>query len=180
MSSTFAKTYENYSSDWWTPPDWYLWAENTLGGPPVFDPCPSSWDPAQYPSGLDIQWTSPCYVNHPGSRGSTARWWSKYHEEVERLGQQLSIVWCAFSIEQLRHMYPTPFTLDGWLVLPRDRIGFIWGGPDKVVGTDKKTGESIIRKHGEPAKSPGNWTVFWTTERPAVPPSTCEMVRTGV
>ena len=26
-------------------------------------------------------------------------------------------------------MNPSPFDIDGWLVMPKKRIGFVWGGP---------------------------------------------------
>ena len=77
-------------------------------------------------------------------------------------------VWCGFNIEQLRHLIPSPLELPGWLILPRRRVSFVWGGPD----TDK-------RKHGEPMRSPGNWTFFWTTVQPADTPGTSLVLRTG-
>jgi hypothetical protein len=87
----------------------------------------------------------------------------------------MGFVWCAFNCEQLRHLKPSPFRLPGWLIFPNDRIGFIWGGPDKV-GADGR----VTLKHGERGKSPGNWTVFWTTMEPATLPRAGEIVRTGV
>lgn len=177
MSATFAKTYQNYSPDWWTPDNWIEWVNATFKRS-FFDPCGRDWKKGD-PSGLDIAWlrNAPYYVNHPGSRGSVVKWWPKFlHELKEGIGVG---IWCAFSVEQIRHMRPSPFELDGWLVLPRERVPFIWGGPDKQVGTHKKTGEPIIRKYGEPATSPGNWTVFWSTENPATPPVESEIVKTG-
>lgn len=80
------------------------------------------------------------------------------------------LIWCAFSVEQLRHMHPSPFHLPGWLVMPRERVAFIWGGPD-----DPARG----RVHGQPGRSPGNWTVFWSTHPPATPPIESVIVRTS-
>lgn len=172
MTATVAISHANYASDWMTPPEWWEWVDETLGVDrlmtPVFDPCPHDWNSEQ-PSGLDVEWPpGPVYCNHPGSRGSAQIWWSKYIAEQERHRGKLRFVWCAFSIEQLRHMRPSPFHLPGWLVMPRDRISFIWGGPSD----DKRT-------HGEPCKQPTSWTVFWTNVEPATPPSECVIVRTA-
>lgn len=158
---SLASTYANYSPDWWTPPEWMSWVYDTLGD--VFDPCPQWWDDVLNPSGLEIDWGDRCYVNHPGARGSTQRWWEKAEEE-----QPDALIWCAFNVEQLRHLRPSPLEQPGWLVMPRRRIGFVWGGP-----TNGK------RVHGEVAKSPGNWTVFWTTAQPATPPVESLVLRTG-
>jgi hypothetical protein len=106
-------------------------------------------------------------------------WWQKFIEEEEYLGA-LPFVWCAFSVEQLRHMDPSPFGKEGWLVMPKERIGFLWGGPDIPAKLDKN-GKVIAkeRKHGEPMKSPGNWTVFWTNCKPATPPQECLIIQTS-
>lgn len=71
--------------------------------------------------------------------------------------------------------FPYSFYEESWLVLPRERIGFVWGGPNlyridnrtKLYTLEEamhlvpdKNRIKLARKHGEPAKSPGNWTVF--------------------
>lgn len=168
MASSLAKTHANYSHDWWTPPVWKRWVQETFGQQLYFDPCPGNWGPDQ-PNGLSIPWAGPCYVNHPGARGSTDAWWMKYQLEAPR-----KFIWCAFSVEQFRHMYPSALELPGWLVAPRERIAFIWGGPDQPAEKNKAE-----RKHGEPMKSPGNWTAFWTTVEPACPPVDSIIMRTG-
>jgi hypothetical protein len=169
---SIATTYENYSHDWWTPPEWLEWAHASLGTRDVFDPCPRTWRPGD-PDGLDRPWSFPAYVNHPGSRGSAAVWWDKYLWECRStFGPILApLIWCAFSIEQLRHANPSPLELPGTLVAPRKRVSFIWGGP-----TQGK------RVHGEAAKSPGNWAVFWASPgvTVATPPHESIVVPTGV
>jgi hypothetical protein len=162
---SIAKTHENYSADWWTPRPWLKWVGRTLGGG-WFDPCPGNWNGMI--SGLDVDWHRRTYCNHPGSRGSTKIWWEKADNEQRRMWGAMDIVWCAFSIEQLRHMRPSPFSLPGWLVMPRERTAFVWGGK-----TDGK------RVHGEPAKSPANWACWWTCVPPATPPVDCVIVRTS-
>ena len=161
---SLANTHRDYSSDWWTPPARMDWVRETLGREP-FDPCPQDWSPDTHPCGLTIPWRDGTYINHPGSRGSTKRWWSKAHAEV--VGRGIDLIWCMFNIEQLRHMYPTPLSLDGYLVLPRERTPFIWGGPSN----DKRT-------HGEPCTSPGNWTAWWSSVEPAKPPFESTVLRT--
>lgn len=160
-----ATTYAAYSSGWATPRDWMDWAARTLVCDPkdVFDPCPVHWDSSQI-SGLDIEWESPCYVNHPGSRGSAAAWWSKYLREQERHGGRLRMVWCAFSVEQFRQMRPSALELPGWVVWPRRRIAY------KRIGFD---GDSR-------SNSPSNWSAFWTNVAPATPPLDSIITRTGV
>lgn len=152
----------DYSHDFWTPPEWWEWVRKTLGVRGVFDPCPGDWGP-DLPSGLDVLWLGPTYVNHPGARGSTSAWWAKYLAE-----RPSAFIWCAFSVEQFRHMLPSALELPGWLVAPRTRVSFIWGGPD-MPG----------RVHGQPLKSPANWTAFWSTVEPARPPVDSIIVRTG-
>ena len=89
-------------------------------------------------------------------------------------------------------MNPSPFDMDGWLVMPKRRIGFVWCGPTlvrldgatkgKLVEYDADIHDEnwIVRRHGEVAKSPGNWTVFWSSVEPAETPEECVIVRTGV
>lgn len=163
---SIATSYANYSPDWWTPEPWRRWISRTFRTTAWFDPCPGDWSPSE-PSGLDVRWDSPCYLNHPGGRGEHLRWWAKYITE-----QPCDFIWCAFNAEQLRHLRPSPLALDGWLVLPRQRIRFVWGGATFTPARGKP------RVHGEPARSPGNWAVFWSTVRPAQPPAECELVRT--
>lgn len=190
MTAALAKTHENYSHDWWTPTEWLEWVHESFMCQTYFDPCPQTWSDAQG-SGLCKNWGPRNYVNHPGARGSSAIWWAKANAE-RALGKEL--IWCAFSVEQLRHMRPSPFRLPGWLVLPRERIGFVWGGPDmyRIGKSSKLYTESEIktmhdvdtvtlaRKHGEQQTSPGNWTVFWASVKPAPTPVASEIVRTGL
>jgi len=163
--ASYAKTHENMSPDWWTPPEWIDWVDETMGDW-WHDPCPSDWQEGD-PSGLEIDWAANVYCNHPGAkRGSAARWWRKAMDE-----QCEKLIWCAFNIEQVRHCYPSQFDIPGWLVMPRTRTSFIWGGPTGWNGTS--------RVHGEPGKSPGNWSVWWTNIEPAKPPKECIIHRTG-
>lgn len=162
--------FAGYSSDWWTPPEWWSWVEKTLrvDRSQIFDPCPADWNGNTAASGLEIDWRSPCYVNHPGARGAAVAWWAKYIAEQERVHWRLQLVWAAFSIEQLRHLRPTPLHMPGWLVLPRKRVEWIWGGP-----TDDK------RQRGVRCTQPTSWSVFWTTEAPATPPVESIILRTA-
>jgi len=164
-----AATHRAYSADWWTPPEWVRWVRDTLKCEP-FDPCPCDWSPSSEFSGLDHRWESPAYVNHPGAkaRGAAQRWWDKYLEEQGKHHGRLEIVWCAFSVEQLRQLRPSPLELPGWLVMPRTRTAFVWGGPTK--GT---------RIHDQIAKSPSNWAIWWTNVEPATPPVESLIVRTA-
>lgn len=162
-----ATSYQNYSPDWWTPPEWLRWVAGTLQTAVWFDPCPATWK-SDDPCGLEVAWNRHTYCNHPGSRNSAAVWWRKYNREQSELRGEMLFVWCAFSVEQLRHLDPSPFYLPGWLVMPRSRTAFVWGGP-----TDGG------REHGEPCKSPANWAVWWTTAPPATPPAESVIVRTA-
>jgi hypothetical protein len=164
VGASLAKTHENYAHTWWTPPEWLDWVTDTLGGGWT-DPCPEFYVPGQHTCGLEYDWQTSFYCNHPGARGSTPPWWSKFHKSLSHG----TGIWCAFSVEQLRHMNPSPFEIPGWLVMPKERIGFVWGGPD-IPGK---------RKHGQRMRSPGNWTVFWSSVEPAEPPSPCVIVETG-
>lgn len=180
LPENVSRRHRAYSADWSTPDRWWDWVARTfhVEASEIFDPCPADWDGEI--SGLDIQWGSPCYCNHPGSRGSTGRWWSKYQREQERHGGRLKFVWCAFSVEQLRHMYPSPFSQPGWLVMPRERESFVWAGPD--IAERKNAAGRIVqsaRHRGEPMTSPSNWSVWWTTEPPATPPVKSVIVRTA-
>lgn len=182
--SSYSKTFENYSHCWWTPPEWVDWVTSTLG-PAWYDPCPTDWSP-ESPSGLETTWGTRTYINHPGERGSTQSWWERtiWHHRV--IGMQF--VWCAFNCEQVRHMYPSPRLLpDLWFIEPKERTGFVWGGPtlykgDKDKGAKATTenpsaallgpdGRPIVKRlHGERASSPGNWTIFISSVEPAQPP----------
>lgn len=170
MTSSLAKTYANYSHDWWTPEPWLEWVSATFGRSDWFDPCPADWLP-EHGSGLDSVWLENTYVNHPGARGSVVAWWQKYCAQRSRLNR---FIWCAFSIEQFRHMMPSALELHGWLVAPRTRTAFIWGGPDTPA-----TPSSAERLHGQPMKSPGNWAVWWTSVEPEEPPVDSIITRTG-
>lgn len=176
---SLANVFSNYSDLWYTPPEWLEWVENTIGAD-YFDPCPQDWDEKLDFCGLDELWPSRFYVNHPGARGSSQPWWSKATDELIGHGLDGAFVWCAFSHEQLRHLYPSPFHMPGWLVMPRDRIGFYWGGPDMIVNEKavENGAEPKWRLHGDQAKTPGNWTVFWTNKPPAPTPTPCVIERT--
>ncbi len=175
ISTSFA----NYSPCWWTPPEWMDWVTATLGQG-WFDPCPRDWEPGD-PSGLlDLSWPYDrgVYCNHPGSRRSTVEWWAKF---VSELGLDEPGIWCAFNCEQERHMCPSPWSIPGWFVRPRERLGFIWGGPD-IITNEKAVAKGEApkwRRHGSRCESPGNWTVFWSSAKPAPTPSPCVIVRTG-
>jgi hypothetical protein len=198
----FAATYANYSPDWWTPGAWWDWVRASFGTDDVFDPCPGTWQPGD-PSGLEIHWQWPAYVNHPGSRGSAQKWWSvaqlqtwtrcrcrvtavppNYTKRCKECGERLMgrpleqspLIWCAFSVEQLRHMRPSPLEIPGTLVAPRERVAFLWGGDS---GRPEKGG--AMRIHGAPMRSPGNWTVFWASAgvEVATPPVESIVVPTG-
>ncbi len=174
ISTSFA----NHSPMWFTNPEWLEWVAATLGQG-WYDPCPADFDQDGDQDGLTDPWLWPFYCNHPGSRGSAAAWWTRFIAEQQR-GKDG--IWCAFNCEQLRHMKPSPYHRPGWLVMPDDRLGFIWGGPD-IITNEKavERGEAPKwRRHGSRCESPGNWTVFWSSAEPAPTPSPCVIVRTGV
>ena len=135
---SISATYRNYSSNWCTPPEWLEWIGAYLGDD-WFDPCPAEWNPSM-PSALDIEWRRDTYCNHPGSRGSTKVWWTKAHAEIVA-GRVRRLIWCCFSVEQLRHMRPWPLSIgQAFVIMPRERVAFY--------------------RAGERANSPGNWTCF--------------------
>jgi len=166
---SLAKTHENYAATWNTPPEWMAWANETLEGY-LFDPCPANW--SGHIDGLTTTWGINTYLNHPGSRGSTAKWWMAAMNHLSM--PRTKLIWCAFSPEQPRHMHPHPRTIPGWMIEPRARIGFIWGGPDTVLKNGK------LRKHGDRCKSPGQQTIFWSSVEPAATPEPCVITRTGL
>ena len=168
---TIPNTYENYSHHWWTPENWMNWVHRSYGTSidwkPLYDVCPRIWD------GQDMtvdRWGRYNYVNHPGARGSVKLWWGR---AIEALAQGKEVIWCSFNDEQHRHMYPSLYEVPGWLILPRTRIKFVWGGPDVLLKNGK------WRYHGDIGKSPGNYTTFWSSVKPATPPVDCVIVRTG-
>lgn len=173
--------HSEYSHDWGTPPEWLEWVAKTLGSD-YFDPCPAQWDGVA--DGLEVPWGRSTYCNHPGSRGGVVKWWDK---AVREMNEGKELIWCAFSAEQPRYMHPSLYELPGWIVMPRARLSFIWLGPDMVKVKGKLTERMpehgdmpIARIHGNPGKSPGNWTVFWTSVAPAEVPEDCVIMRTGV
>lgn len=149
---SIATTYSNYAHTWWTPEPWLLWVERTFLGC-YLDACPKNWDGTDRPN----MQSRNMYYNHPGSRGSTATWWNRAYRNMN---SGSNIIWCAFNAEQERHMLPAPKS--GYWIKPLKRISFIWGGE-----TEGK------RIHGQPGKSPGNWTVFYSSIRPAPTPEPC-------
>lgn len=153
------KVHKNYSHEWYTPMEWMDWVSETLGEW-WFDPCPAE-RPASFDDGLAIEWPGAVYCNHPGGRGQAKVWWSKFHAGMMRHAPGSRYLWCAFSVEQLRHLRPSPFHIPGWLVMPRQRVAFIDG------------------RTGEVAKSPAQWTVFWCNVAPATPPVESIIVRTA-
>jgi len=169
-----SETHAGYSEHWWTPPEWIRWIQATIGI--YYDPCPQQWDGVD--SGLKGEWGSPVYVNHPGGeRGAAQRWWSRTVEHSRETAGHM--IWCAFNVEQLRYLNPSPFHLPGWLVMPRIRVRYIWGG-DTIEPIVLPSGRmKAVRKHGEPCKSPANWSVFWTSAPPAIPPVDSIIVRTS-
>jgi hypothetical protein len=178
-----SKVHANHSELWYTPPEWMEWVRETIGHEP-FDPCPQDWD-GTGDDGLLVEWESGFYCNHPGGRGSVREWWPKFIDELGCAGDG---IWCGFSSEQPRNMYPSCYELPGWMVLPRTRVGFVWGGPDlyRVPGHKKLLADPcgdpssvLVRKHGERAKSPANWTFFWSSVEPAEPPVECTIFKTG-
>lgn len=146
----------SYSPDWSTPPEWLSWVSATLGAA-WSDPCPEGADF----DGLQLPWHGPVYCNHPGSRGSARVWWSKALDEGAADPSRLPFIWCAFSVEQLRHLDPSPFMLPGWMVMPRVRIKY------------------IRQETGKREGSPTHWSVFWCNVPPAQPPEHSLIVRTG-
>jgi hypothetical protein len=153
----------------------------------MFDPCPKDFEQGGHESALDRKWARKTYLNLPGGRGAVAAYWAKYLAEQARHQGQMAFVWCAFNIEHLRHMKPSPKHQPGWLVEPEDRIGYIWGGPDLVMLDGKlkpKLAEHghlpTARAHGARQKSPAQWSVFWTNRPPATTPTASIITRTGV
>lgn len=176
-----ATIHSAYSHLWGTLPEWLDWVARTLGAD-YFDPCPSNWDGVT--NGLLVSWMLSNYVNHPGERGGVVNWWEK---SVQEMVDGKELIWCAFSVEQFRYMHPSPLQMPGWLIMPRRRLPFIWQGPDmtkvggKLVEKLPEHGLALVaRKHGEPGKSPGNWTVFWSSVAPAEVPEDCVIIPTGV
>ncbi len=150
-------THQNYTDKWYTPQPWLDWVSATFGRTDWFDPCPANWDGTT--NGLELAWPGnrPVYCNHPGSRGSTKVWWEKF----EFNARSRRAIWCLFNMEQLRHTDPSPFTLDGYLIMPKRRIQFI----------DASTG--LL------GKSPSNWAGFWSNVKPAETPEPCVIIKTG-
>lgn len=180
------KMHGNYAHTWWTPEEWMEWAFITMGSEYLWDPCPMDYEGGGHESGLERRWAKRTYCNHPGGRGAAQEWWAKYQLEQARHLGAMRFVWCAFSVEQFRHLRQSPFELPGWIVWPRDRIGYVWGGPDMGMANGKLVecvGEyedlEVHRKHGERQKSPGQWSAFWTNCEPANPPGNCMITRTG-
>ncbi len=171
-----ANSYGAYSHDWWTPPEWYSWAEQTLNrvsGDEVFDPCPSDWKPGD-PDGLEVDWRSPTYCNHPGGKNKSANlraWWAKAGRERKRIGSSFALVWCCFGTEHPYLMKPSPFELPGWLVVPPRRLPFIWGGPTTYYPAGHRLAGKVDREHGKPKKGAGDRATFWSTVEPAPPPT---------
>ena len=171
----YSKTYENYSHDWHTPPEWNSWVKATLKTrKQPFDPCPADWSPKTHKDGLERPWGKKNYVNHPGGRGQAALWWAKWL--AERNKGKKEMIWCAFNFEQLLNLRPLPMLQPGWVVIPTRRISFVWGGPT-IKKKDKK-GNIKIRRKGDLTKSPGNRTAFYTTMEPATPPVASLIIRT--
>jgi len=155
----------DYSHDWWTPKPWLDWVDRTLG--PYFDPCPRY--KCETYDGLKNEWDGNAfYVNHPGGRGNAQLWWEK--TRAESCDLEVPFIWCAFNIEQLRTLKPSPLVTPGYIIAPKKRLKFLWGGP---------TQEDPPRIHGEPCKSPTRWTVFWSSAMPANPPEDCYIWETG-
>lgn len=170
---SIATTHENYAHTWWTTPEWVDWVTETLGEG-WSDPCPKDWDGIDRP---DLVYDR-SYWNYPGSRGGTQEFWRRAMKSIDAGGKAM---WCAFSAEQPRHMRPSPWKIPGWMIMPRVRIGFTWGGPDIVTNklAVSSGAEPKWRRHGDLGSSPGNWTIFWSSVEPAEPPSECVIVRTG-
>jgi hypothetical protein len=180
-----ARTHANYAHTWWTPEEWMAWAFATMGSEYLWDPCPMDYEGGGHESGLVRKWAKRTYCNHPGGRGAAQEWWAKYQAEQARHLGTMKFIWCAFNVEQFRHLRQSPFELPGWIVWPRDRIGYVWGGPDmsmvdgKLIETSQAPGHAIHRAHGERQRSPGQWSAFWTNCEPAEPPGDCMITRTG-
>lgn len=174
--ASLGATHSNYSGLWGTPngahgsPDWWRWIECTFNrthDAELFDPCPSSWSPDQ-PSGLEVPYPvdRPWYVNHPGSKGSTELWWGKAISEYQTASRvvhppQPALIWCLFSVEQLRFMDPCPLELPGHMVWPLARTPFI-SLIDYDPAEHGKRGK--VRRKGCPNLQPGNWSAFWCSE----------------
>lgn len=148
----------NYSPDWQTPPEWWAWVNDTLGGL-VSDAAPTH--PMQ--DSLQCSWWPTTYCNPPGSNSnkSVSEWWLKAQYEIA-IGNVERLVWCFFNNEHTRHLCPSPWELPGWMVMPVKRVAFFRGG--RVI------------------KSPRNWTWFWVSQDAGIPPEPpvkSIIVRTG-
>lgn len=150
----------NYFSDWQTPPEWLYWVGQTFG-PNYDDPCPAGWNP-NMSSGLVRPWGRSVYVNPPGSNSivSVKPWWNKMILESME-GRVARVIWCFFNWEGSMSMDPSPWEFEGFMLMPRSRVGF-W-------------------RDGKAQKSPRNRTIFWLggLEDFAEPPERCVVVRTG-
>lgn len=163
--------HKNYSPDWGTPEPWAAWVRRTMGRIDL-DPasCPTTNDVVraerfftQHNSGLDMPWTGFVYCNPPGCNSvkSVKSWWSKGVKEYQ-LASVSKLVWCFFNNEHLRHVNPSPWRLDGYMVIPRKRIGFISPETGKVQ------------------RGARNWGWFWSSCEPDPnTPIPCWIVKTG-
>lgn len=182
MSFTTAE----YSHLWYTPAEWLEWVRETFGQD-YHDPCPQDWD------GTDgLLWCTdqPTYVNHPGGRGQFDKWHQAFYNHV----QLFRGIWCGFNLSQLRLAAKAGrsfFEMSGYLILPHERVKYVWGGPTLYKRPNGEITENafqtslgqkpvkLFRKHGQPMPSPAHDSFFWSTTEPAVTPVNCSIVRTG-
>lgn len=110
---------ENYSAEWYTPPDWMAWIARQMEGD-VYDPFQPGRDDA-----MTAPWGAETYANHPGRAGGDARrWWARYRAQA---GHIRRIVWAIFNVEHLVQLHPSPLQLPGTLVWPLRRIAWVDG-----------------------------------------------------
>lgn len=170
---SIATTYANYSPDWWTPPEWS--GSSALSEAVISIPVPVLGRRVSLMGLILTGCRQPTATTlgravalNDGGRSFSKKTstWAGCRSFGVPSQSSSSGIWSRVRLAK-RVGLSCP-----------SRIGFIWGGATKQVGTNKKTGEPIIRHHGERAKSPGNWTAFWTNCRPARPPQDCRVITT--
>jgi hypothetical protein len=159
--------HENYSAGWGTPEPWLKWAADTMGGIDL-DPCGDPQHPTPHckttlsTDGTERVWRGKVYTNPPGANSivSVKPWW-EHAADCIGIGTVDAMVWCFFNCEATRHLEPSPWSMQGHMVLPSKRVAFLRGGV--------------------PIKQPRNWAWFWVynTDYVAEPPVECRIVRTG-
>lgn len=149
----------SYSSNWYTPPRWIDWISKELGSSYV-DVCPQDNDNSNW-NGLLEAWPGRnIYCNHPGGRGNAQRWWGRYRGWIHYY-EGCRFIWCAFNIEQLRMLYPSPLETRGTLVMPRKRLKF--HAPDGSVPMSPRYASAFWLNYSSPTNEPPDDSIITLT-----------------